>query len=633
MSQAAHDAVRALQDVVATLPGGGEARPGQADMAAAVADAIDRGRHLVVQAGTGTGKSLAYLVPAILSGQTVVVATATKALQDQLALKDLPQVAAGIGAHVGVDPTWAVLKGRSNYACRQRLHELTTDQGRFELDDELSPTVRAEVARLAAWAAISETGDEADLDWAPSAKAWDAVTVTSEQCPGVTKCPIGEGCFAEQARQRAHEAQIVVVNTHLYGTHLASGSNVLPDHSVVLLDEAHALEDTITATAGVSISAGRLNALARLVRQIVAEPTMLEGLVDVGNALNEVLLPHHGNAVPWPLPDGIATALARARARIDRVQEALRAIKTEVSEANQRRIRAQKAATTLAEDIAAAMQAPDGYVAWVDGPLHSPRLELAPIDVGPVLEAVWKQHVAVLTSATIPIALPERIGLEPDTYDLLDAGSPFDYEEHALLYCAAHLPNPRSPQHLPAVIGELEALITAAGGRTLALFTSWRAMEAAVAALRPRLPYQVFAQSDLPKPALVAAFRADEESCLFATAGLFQGIDVPGDALRLVTLDRIPFPRPDDPLLEARRERAGAAAFRLVDLPRAATMLAQAAGRLIRSRDDRGVVAVLDQRLATAGYRWDLVRALPPMRRTRQQDEAIAFLTSLPARR
>jgi ATP-dependent DNA helicase DinG len=262
-------------------------------------------------------------------------------------------------------------------------------------------------------------------------------------------------------------------------------------------------------------------------------------------------------------------------------------------------------------------------VTWGD----QPRLAVAPLEVGPTLrERVWERRTAILTSATIPLSLVERVGLPAEATDQIDVGSSFDYEEQGLLYCAVHLPDPRSPAHQAGVRAELRALIEAAEGRTLALFTSWKAMREAAEALRPVLPHRILTQDELPKPALVDAFRRDEHTCLFATAGLFQGIDVPGRTLSLVTIDRLPFPRPDDPLLRARRDRLGADAFRLIDLPRAATLLAQAAGRLIRSTADRGVVAVLDPRLARAGYRWDIVRALPPMRRTRHRDEAEAFL-------
>ncbi|MGH9152416.1 MAG: ATP-dependent DNA helicase, partial [Acidimicrobiales bacterium] len=283
----------------------------------------------------------------------------------------------------------------------------------------------------------------------------------------------------------------------------------------------------------------------------------------------------------------------------------------------------------LAADLALAASVPDGSVAWVEGRPGGPVLRMVPVDVGELLAArLWEHVTAVLTSATVPPLLSARVGIAADRCDELDVGSPFPHADHALLYCAAHLPDPRSPRSSDAVHDELEALVRAAGGRTLALFTSWRAVQAAVEALRPRLPWSVLAQGDLPKPALVEAFSSDERSCLFATMGYWQGIDVPGPSLSLVTIDRIPFPRPDEPLVQARRERAGPGAFRLVDLPRAATLLAQGAGRLIRSATDRGVVAVLDPRLASAGYRWDLVRALPPMRRTRHRAEVEAFLSA-----
>jgi len=616
----------ALATVVAALPGGGEGRTGQVEMADAVAAALADGRHLVVRAGTGTGKSLAYLVPAILSGRRVVVATATKALQDQLAGKDLPFLA----RHLDVPFEAAVLKGRSNYACRQRLHEHAGGvDAQLSLSEELLPSTRADVERLARWAEESETGDQAELDWAPSAAAWQAVSVTAEECPGASRCPFGHQCFAEEARARAAAADVVVVNTHLYGMHVATGGTVLPEHEVVVFDEAHQLEDVISDTAGFAIGAGRFGALARIIGRVVADDGLTTRLVAAGEALAGGLQPDHGRRLR-SMPTAIADAIAAARVRVDEGLAALREITTEVVDVNQRKIRAQKAAGSLAADLDAALALPETSVAWVGGPPGDPRLEVAPIDVGPVLAThVWDRCTAVLTSATIPASLPGRVGLPADGYEALDVGSPFDYEAHAILYCAAHLPDPRRPQYEAASHEELAALIEAAGGRTLALFTSWRAMNAAVAALKPRLPYRVLGQADLPKPALLKAFADDTDSCLFATVGLFQGVDVPGATLSLVTIDRLPFPRPDDPLLEARRERAGPAAFREVDLPRATTLLAQAAGRLIRTATDRGVVAVLDPRLAKAGYRWDVVRALPPMRRTRHREEAEAFLRSL----
>jgi ATP-dependent DNA helicase DinG len=259
-------------------------------------------------------------------------------------------------------------------------------------------------------------------------------------------------------------------------------------------------------------------------------------------------------------------------------------------------------------------------------------LRTAPIDVANLLRSqVWDEKSAVLSSATIPPSFTQKVGLPADSTDVIDVGSPFDFEHNALLYCATHLPDPRRAEHAAGVVEELTSLIEAAGGRTLALFTSWRAMDHAADAVRSRVDVAVLTQREFPKPRLIGRFAAEPETCLFATMSFWQGVDVPGEALSLVTIDRLPFPRPDEPLLQARRERAGPAAFALVDVPRAAMLLAQGAGRLIRTARDRGVVAVLDPRLATARYRWDIIRALPPMRRTRDRAEVERFLRDLRA--
>ena len=296
-----------------------------------------------------------------------------------------------------------------------------------------------------------------------------------------------------------------------------------------------------------------------------------------------------------------------------------------------RRDRAVKLASSLLDDLRILLAPPNETVLWIEGPSNRPSLRLAPLDVAEILAVgAWENGVAILTSATVPPGLAATVGLPPDETDELDVGSPFDYEKHALLYCAADLPDPRNAAYADALHDELEALIVAAGGATLALFTSFRAMDAAVEELRTRLDVPVLSQRDRPKPALVAEFAADREACLFATLGFWQGVDVPGPTLSLVTIDRLPFPRPDEPLLQARREIHRQDAFRRVDLPRAATLLAQGAGRLVRRASDRGVVAVLDARLATSrNYRWDLIHALPPMHRTRDRAEAEQFLRDL----
>jgi ATP-dependent DNA helicase DinG len=380
------------------------------------------------------------------------------------------------------------------------------------------------------------------------------------------------------------------------------------------------------------MTAGRFTALARSIGAIVDDAELVDGIEELGSRWRAALVDERGRRLRGRLDGEPAAVLGLARSRLEPAMAALRKVPDDgPGDVAARKLRAIQAATSLVDDIDAVQEVRVDEVSWVEGTEDNPVLRVAPVDVGELLaESLWSTTTAVLTSATHPAALPERVGLDVGPFERIDVGSPFDYPNQALLYCAAHLPDPRSAAFDAAVHDELEALIGAAGGRTMALFTSYQALQAAVDALRPRLAVEVLAQDQLPKPALIARFSTEPETCLFATMGFWQGVDVPGDTLTLVTLDRIPFPRPDDPLLQARRERARADAFRLVDLPRATTLLAQGAGRLIRTATDRGVVAVLDPRMATnARYRWDVVHALPPMRRTKDRAEVESFLRSL----
>jgi ATP-dependent DNA helicase DinG len=668
--QSGDDAVSGLDKITAQMAGG-EHRPEQQEMCRAVAEALATRRHLVVQAGTGTGKSLAYLVPAALSGKKVVVATATKALQDQLAGKDLPQLEAGLGLAAPLD--YAVLKGRSNYLCRQRVLEVGSGGVQPELgdqrpggdetsagaagggggagaggrdgDDGPAPEgLVEEVRRLVTWAQTSPTGDRADLRFEPSDRAWNMVSVGPRECPGAFNCPSGGQCFAEAARDRAAAADIVVVNTHLYGAHLASGRVVLPEHDVVIFDEAHELEEVMTASLGVEVTSGRIRALVTTARALVEERDreLCEKLGDLGEQLGELVIDRVGTRVlddrgrPSEEDRSLSDVLVRADEVSRRLTDALRRSGGQGSllesgevdpDRASRKTRTVQAAAHLTEDLHRLVTRADTHVAWVDGTRRNARLRLSPIDVGPALAGIlWGEVTSVLTSATIPPRLVERVGLDAFANEELNVGSPFDYRAHALLYVARHLPDRRAEGADEALHEELTKLIKAAGGRTLALFTSRRATEAAAEALVPELPYTVLIQGDLPKARLLEEFAEDETSCLFATLGFWQGVDIPGRALSLVTIDRLPFPRPDDPLLQARRDRAGGRAFQMVDLPRAATMLAQGAGRLIRTAEDRGVVAVLDPRLATASYRGVLLSTLPPMRRSVDPEEVEVFL-------
>lgn len=641
-------AVALLDRLTAAMPGGGEERSGQREMCRAVAEAIATGRHLVVQAGTGTGKSLAYLAAAVASGRRTVVATATKALQDQLADADLPFLA----EHAGRPVDFAVLKGRSNYVCLQRVDELDDEPAvRLEGIDTASATakkVRAELEVLSTWSRSTEVGDRAELQLEPSVAAWSALSVGPQECPGAAKCPRGDDCFAERARRRAAGADVIVVNTHLYGLHLASGGVVLPAHDVVVFDEAHEVGDIVSSTCGTEIGAGRFDHAAATVGGLIADRDLVDSVGRAGAQLAAALAPRAGERLK-DLPAPVADALATARHHLASAMEAARAIDTRGDADRATRVaRVLNAITALVGDIDAVVGAGADQVRWVTGDTASPRLALAPLDVAVTLDGLlWepapvgfeddtdaahgRPSVAILCSATVPPNLPTELGIPDGTFTTADVGSPFDFESHALLYCAAHLPPPTSPEYQAAMFDELEALIDAAGGRTLALFTSYRQMEAAADEMSKRVDHLVLRQGELAKAALIERFRNVESSCLFATMSYWQGIDVPGPSLSLVTIDRIPFPRPDDPLLSARREAARERAFEQIDLARAATRLAQGTGRLIRSRSDRGVVAVLDSRLATkASYRWKLIGALPPMRRTRSIDDVVAFFAQPP---
>ncbi len=659
------DVSAALARVVRALPGGGEVRTGQVEMARAVADSISSGRHLVVRAGTGTGKTLGYLVPAILSGKRVVVATATRALQDQLAAKDLPF----LDRELGRPFDWAILKGRSNYVCVQRLAEVApppadaassdspgasslgegtpvaaprrpapasapAGTAQLALDGLAERADPDELAAIATWAASTQTGDRAELDTEPSDATWAAVSTTSRDCPGAQRCPRGDRCFTEAARARAAQADIVVVNLHLYGLDLASDGAILPEHDVTIIDEAHVVDDIISATTGVEIGPGRFAHLGRVLRGILAEAgDTITGIVDSASVLTSALAAHRDQRITTPLPDALAGALAALRRRVEAAQVALRNIPdTAGDDVTARAIRARQAATALLDDLDAVAAPTDAHVLFVTGPEHAPALRLAPLDVAGLLrERLWSRRPAVLTSATLAPGFGPHLGLPQRAEELLDVGSPFDYPSNGLIYCAARIPRPTDPRWADAAVDELAALVDAAGGRTLALFTSYKAMNRAVEALRSRLPFPLLAQGDLPKQALVERFAREPETCLFATMSFWQGIDVPGPSLSLVTIDRLPFPRPDDPLLQARREHAGPGAFVTIDVPRAATLLAQGAGRLIRTSTDRGAVAVLDPRLATARYGPKIVATLPKMRRTRDQGEIVAFLRELRA--
>ncbi len=631
----------ALEEVCGALPEGGERRRGQEAMARRVAESIDSGSHLVVRAGTGTGKSLAYLIPAILSGKRTVVATATKALQDQLASKDLPFLTKHLSPFIGRSFSFSVLKGRANYICRQRLSELAVSErsGEQQQLDGLAEMADAnELATIYEWAETTDTGDRSDLPMEPSSSTWAAVSVGSQECPGANRCPSGEECFAEQARSNAAFSDVVVTNLHLYGIDVATEGALLPEHEVAILDEAHQTEDILARAVGFELRSGRFLALVRRAGAILSRSTAVTDVAALAGQIDEALGLHLGERLVPSDSTELRSVLQLAETRLAALHAEIMAVpKDGVGNVSARRARALKSLESLVGDVSSALNLdagtiPGHKVAWTEGSVNHPSLQVAPVEVATVLnERLWEERTVILTSATVPSNLPTRLGLESHDHTYEDVGSPFDFANQALLYCATSMPDPREENFLTACHDEIEYLTKAAGGRTLALFTSRRALDAAVEALRDRLPWRILHQNDLPLPLLMAEFAADETSCLFGTKGLWHGIDVLGPSLSLVVIDRIPFPRPDDPLLSARRDLVGQReAFRQIDLPLAATELAQGAGRLIRSTGDRGMVAVLDRRLATSkAYRWDLLEALPDMPRTADRQEALDFLSRL----
>ena len=647
-------AAETLRSAVAAMPRGA-ARGGQAAMCAAAADLIEHAdggepRHLTVAAGTGTGKSLAYLAAAVAAGRPVVIATATKALQDQLLHHDVPAVAEGLGRPVAA----ATLKGRGSYLCRQKADELLAARRRDGTITAATPTAADEIDRLLQWAATTGSGDEADLPFAPTREAWAELSTDSSECPGASRCPAGQTCHAERAKQRAAAADVVIVNQHLYLLSSRVGMENLPPHSTVIIDEAHELESAASSVFGVTVNAARFRRLrdnaANHIDKATAETlrtaadALLDALADrVGLPFTERLPPPPDVAAAAEAAASVIAAVADdlAIAVRDHADSSLPGLDPDGSgsgslpggSAEQQLRRASAAADSLHADLRIAADPGPGWASWAEqtGPRSRPQWRIAPADVATLLhEAVWEHTSAVLTSATVPPGHERSVGLDiAGTHTLIDVGSPFDYRS-SLLYCPPKMPRPGRPGWNEALRDETAGLVEAAGGRALVLCTSWKTVHDLTDHLRVTLPHlPVLSQNDHPKPELMRRFAAEHAACLVGTLGLWQGVDVPGESLSLTVITRLPFPRPDDPLTEARRALAGDNAFHAVDLPITATRLAQGAGRLIRSETDRGVVAVLDPRLATARYRTVILDAMPPFKRTIDRSHAVAALNEI----
>ncbi|MDT5317772.1 MAG: ATP-dependent helicase DinG [Mycobacterium sp.] len=631
-----------LATAVAAL--GGSERSGQLQMATAVAHAFETGEHLAVQAGTGTGKSLAYLVPAIIRAVSddtpVVVSTATIALQRQLVNRDLPQLVDALTDALPRTPRFALLKGRQNYLCLNKIHNGALSSSDDEPQDELFQpqavtALGRDVQRLTTWASTTESGDRDDLKPGVADRSWTQVSVSARECLGMARCPFGTECFAERARGSAGRADVVVTNHALLAIDAVADSAVLPEHQLLVVDEAHDLVDRVTAVATGELTSTTLGVASRRITRLV-EPELMQRWERASANFTAAIQDATPGRIDH-LADELATHLTALR---DVAGAARSAVDTSPANAKAASARAEAVAslTEIADTASRILTSfapaiPDRTdVVWLDHEDNrgSTRavLRVAPLSVAGLLRSrLFAGSTAVLTSATLTVggsfdAMASAWGLAGAPADGeprwrgLDVGSPFQHAKAGILYIAAHLPPPgRDGAGSAEQLNEIADLVTAAGGRTLGLFSSMRAARAAAEAMAERLSTPVLCQGDDSTAALVEQFAADPVTSLFGTLSLWQGVDVPGPSLSLVIIDRIPFPRPDDPLLSARQRAVAAAGgngFMAVAASHAALLLAQGAGRLLRGVDDRGVVAVLDSRMATARYGGYLRASLPP---------------------
>ncbi|HEU5128243.1 MAG TPA: ATP-dependent DNA helicase [Glycomyces sp.] len=643
-SGVAETALEVLDAAVAATPGG-SARDGQRRMAEAVAEAIGSGRHLLVQAGTGTGKSLAYLCAALAAGETVVVSTATLALQHQLVAVDLPRLVDAVAPVLGRRPTFALLKGRHNYICKRKMAgEEDEDEGALEGTEELKWAGRQrsfakQVQRLYDWANDTDTGDRDDLDPGVSDRAWRQASTTSSECVGAKDCAQGPDCFAEAARARAREADIIVTNHALLSIDMMKERGVLPEHTVLIVDEAHELVDRVTSAARAELTPARLRWLAQRGRRLIdadAADQIREAADSLENALNLAGERRFAGELPEPLTE----ALHLINAACVKATTLMGTLDAETK----KQLSAQQLKAGLVETVETAGRcaapSPEDVI-WSEP--NGPQLVAAPLSVGGLLATMlYQERTVVATSATLTLGgkfdtVARGLGLAPDSegedWSSLDVGSPFDYRRQGILYVAAGLPRPTASGLSEETGKELLRLVEASRGAALGLFSSKRAAEAAAELLRAHVDYDVLLQGEETLGSLVKRFKEEESTCLLGVMSLWQGVDVPGMTCRLVVVDRIPFPRPTEPLTAARAEaadKAGRSGFAEVSVPAAAIRLAQGAGRLIRRTTDRGVVAILDSRLETSrSYGRFLRDSLPPMWYTTKSDSVVGALGRL----
>ncbi|KOG90366.1 ATP-dependent DNA helicase [Streptomyces varsoviensis] len=632
---------------------GGTERPGQVTMAEAVAEVVDDNAHLLVQAGTGTGKSLGYLVPALAHGERVVVATATLALQRQLVERDLPRTVDALHPLLRRRPEFAMLKGRSNYMCLHRLHEgvpQEEEEGLFDPFESATPTSRLgkDLLRLRDWSSDTETGDRDDLTPGVSDRAWSQVSVTSRECLGASKCAYGAECFAEAARERAKLADVVVTNHALLAIDAIEGAPVLPSHEVLIVDEAHELVSRVTGVATGELTPGQVNRAVRRAAKLVNEKAAdaLQTAAETFERLMELALPGRLEEIPEDLGYALMSLRDASRTVISAIGGTRDKSVQDEDAVRKQALAAVENVHAVAERI---VEGSEYDVVWYERhDRFGASLRVAPLSVSGLLrEKLFSERSVVLTSATLKLGgdfngVGASLGLAPEgtggddvpQWKGIDVGSPFDYPKQGILYVARHLSQPGREGSRTDMLDELAELVEAAGGRTLGLFSSMRAAQGAAEAMRGRLDMPILLQGEETLGELIRAFATDARTCLFGTLSLWQGVDVPGANCQLVVMDRVPFPRPDDPLMSARQkavEEAGGNGFMAVAATHAALLMAQGAGRLVRASGDRGVVAVLDPRLATARYGSFLRASMPDFWYTTDRNQARRSLAAIDA--
>lgn len=640
------DAQDLLQKTVDAFEG--SERTGQQQMVATIVEGLAAGGHRIIQAGTGTGKSLGYLVPAAAhalseGGGTVVVSTATIALQRQLMEKDLPLLASTLEKQYGVTLTYAVLKGRNNYVCLQKLHSEIPDPDGEALFEVSRGVLGDQAVAVRAWATSTDTGDKDDFGDDIDPRVWRAFSVNRRECVGESKCSYGEDCFTAKRRLEAQAAHIVVTNHALLAIDVVEGIPILPEHDIVIIDEGHEIVDRATGAITIELNAAGVERVISRVGSQVSDQTM-DALVDSHKAFEDALLaasdPTSGLTRLSFVDPQLLLALTLIRDASHAGVTEMAPQKGEDPDIAARNQRARGGLEELHDFAGAFISQGNDSVLWIDHDGRPPTLHSAPLSVAHLLrDKLFAEKFAVVTSATLTTsgnfdAIAASLGLGTDKRtETIDVGSPFDYAQQGILYVAANLPPPGREGLDMATLDVMGELVEAAGGRTLILCSSWRAVEKAAEYLRVRCDSALHVQRKGESVSLlVERFTNDIESTLIGTLSLWQGVDVPGDSCIQVIIDRIPFPRPDDPVMSARSARvdeAGGSGFRSVTLPRAGLLLAQASGRLIRSGQDKGVVSVLDSRLANSGYGSSLRKSMPPMWFTTDETIAINALERL----